>query len=113
VRFELGRWHKDFLDSCIMEGLATVFERDYAKVDPLWGRYDPAETADWLTEIQAADNALDFYEYMFKHPDGRRWIGYKVGCYIVDAAKQNSKKSVLELTRLECSEILGLAEIEV
>ena len=109
ARYESGLWHKTFLDSCIMEGLATVFERDFAKSKPLWGKYDD-EVKQWLQEI--LDNEVDFYEYMYKHSDGRRWIGYKVGTYLIDEAIKKSGKSVIELTKLECNQIKQLVGIE-
>ena len=41
-----------FMDHVITEGMATVFERDVAGVDPPWGKY-PDEVADWVTELMA------------------------------------------------------------
>jgi uncharacterized protein YjaZ len=48
---------------------------------------------------------------MFTHTDGRKWIGYKVGTYIIDQAMKNSGKSVIELTQMECVDILKLAKV--
>ena len=111
VRYESSLWHKDFTDSCIMEGLATVFERDYGKSKPLYGHYKVAESKKWLKEITAFKDNYNWGDYMFKHPDGRRWIGYKVGTFIIDESIKNSGKSILDLTLLECVEIRNLAKI--
>lgn len=111
ARWHKPIWHKSFLDSCIMEGLATVFERDFAKSQPLWGKY-PKEVLEWLEEIKEQGKFIDRDQYMFKHKDGRRWIGYKVGTYIIDQAVKNSGKSVIELTQMECEDVLKLAQLE-
>lgn len=110
ARYENGIYHKSFIDSCIMEGLATVFEREFAKYRPLYGEYDATEVEAWLEEIMNQAD-VDHYQYMFRHEDGRRWIGYKVGTFLVDEAMKNSGKSVQELTRLECDEIFKLAAV--
>ena len=112
-----ARWHKlidhkTFLDNCVMEGLATAFARDYADEKALWGDY-PAEVTNWLQEIIDKNDMFSWSNYSFTHPDGRKWIAYKVGTYIIDQAKHNSGKSVIELTQLECAEILKLAKINV
>lgn len=112
ARFEIGRYHSKFLDSCVLEGLATAFERDYADAEPPYGDYDHDQAEQWLKEIIDANEKVDHYEYMFRRSDGSRWIGYKVGTYIVDQAAEKSGKSILELTNLESSEILNLAGID-
>lgn len=111
ARFHKKIWHKTFLDSCIMEGLATVFERDYADDKAPWADY-PKEVSAWIEEIIKKNDMFNWRHYSFSHPDGRRWIAYKVGTYIIDQAMKNSGKSVVELTQMECSEILKLADID-
>ena len=111
ARYENEIYHVSFIDKCILEGLATVFEREYAKYRPLYGEYDPANMDAWLAEIMDEDTRIDYYQYMFRHDDGRRWIGYKVGTYLIDEAMKNSGKSVIELTLLECAQILKLAGV--
>lgn len=111
ARFEAGIFHPTFLDSCIMEGLATVFERDRAECQPLWGLYKPEEAEVWLQEIIAQGDNVPHYPYMYRHNDGRRWIGYKVGTYLIDKVLKASGKSIEELTILECGEIKRLAGV--
>lgn len=113
ARYNLdGIWHAKFLDSCIMEGLATVFTREYTKEDAAWAKY-PKEVAAWIDEIIAKNDAFPWPSYSYSHPDGRKWIAYKVGTYIVDEAMKNSGKNSIELTQMTCSEILELAKIDV
>ena len=111
ARYNQGIWHETLLEQAIMEGLATVFERDYAHVDPLWGKYDKAEAELWFREISEMKGGFKWDEYMYKHSDGRQWIGYKTGTYIVDEAIKYSGKSVIDLTKMQCSEILKLAKL--
>jgi uncharacterized protein YjaZ len=110
-RFNQGLYHPEFLDRCIFEGLATVFERDKAGAEPLYGEYDAEECRVWLEEIEAEFSDDMNYEYMFQHKDGRKWIGYKVGTWIVDEALKHSKKNIMQLTELDCTEIRGLAKV--
>ena len=111
ARFDIPIWHKTFLDLCVMEGLATVFEREYADFDGPWGKYPGQQVERWIQEIKKNEKNLSYDEYMYKHPDGRRWIGYKVGTYLIDEAIRNSGKTVIELTKLECQDILKLAKV--
>ncbi|HSX28119.1 MAG TPA: DUF2268 domain-containing putative Zn-dependent protease [Candidatus Saccharimonadales bacterium] len=110
ARYAIPIWHKSFLDSCLMEGLATVFERDRAGSKPLYGIYDLSEVTDWLRELQEGNPESRWQEYMFRHGDGRRWIGYKVGTYLIDEALQRSGKSIEALTLMECQDILKAAQ---
>lgn len=112
ARYNIPIFHVNFLDNCILEGLATVFERDYGDSKPPYGEY-PGNVADWLREIIDANDMFSWQEYSFNHPDGRRWITYKVGTYIVDQAIKYSGKTVIELTQMECANILALAKIDV
>jgi uncharacterized protein YjaZ len=113
ARFNAVEWSTDssFINYCIIEGLATVFERDYTGYNPPWGEYKESETKDWVKEIKGLGNNYVWSQYMFLHPDGRKWIGYKTGTYIVDQALKNSKKTISELTKLEYKEILKLANL--
>ena len=113
ARYEQGLWHETFIDSCIMEGLAVVMEREHAQATPLYGQYDQGVVHSWIQEINKAGNDINHYSYMFKHPDGRRWIGYKVGTYLIDEAMKRTGKKIEELTGLQCSEIIMLSGIKI
>ena len=110
ARFNIPIWHKTFIESCVLEGLATVFTRDYANEDAKWAKY-PKNVKEWLKEIVSKKNQIDYGQYMYAHTDGRKWVGYKVGTYIIDQAMKNSGKTVIELTKLECKDILKLSKV--
>lgn len=112
ARYNIPIFHHSFLDSCVMEGLATVFAREYAGDDALWS-HQVENVSNWIKEIIEQGANININDYMYSHPDGRRWIGYKVGTYIVDKAIKNSEKSVVDLTQMECLDILKLAKINI
>ena len=90
------------------EGLATVFERDFGDAPTPWGAYPP-EVADWVTELLALPVDASQSDWMSRHPDGRRWIGYKAGTYLVDQAVRASGKSALELISMSTEDLLAIA----
>jgi hypothetical protein len=46
---------------------------------------------------------------MNRHPDGRRWIGYKVGTSLADRARQASGLSLAELATVPTEQIVSWA----
>ncbi|MEJ0073784.1 MAG: DUF2268 domain-containing putative Zn-dependent protease [Candidatus Saccharibacteria bacterium] len=108
ARWNSVAYDERFIASVTFEGLATVFEREYAHYQPLYGKYEDDDTMrEWFAELEQADwdeRAVLF----FGNPDGRRWIGYKTGAWLIDKAMKNSGKSVIELTGLPHDEIVSL-----
>lgn len=96
------------VEHAITEGMATAFERDFAGAKPLWGQY-PDDVAEWAAELLALPADAARTEWLFRHPDGRRWIGYKVGTYWVDRAKAQTGRSAANLVSVPSQEILSLA----
>ena len=81
-----------FMDAVVAEGLATAFARDTTGTTDPWGAY-PKDVAAWVKELMALPNTgatwSRYNEWMFRHPDGRQWIGYRAGTYIADRAMNN------------------------
>lgn len=100
------------LNSVVFEGLATVFEMEYARATPLYGAYQGEPVEEWLAELAGKTHA-DYEQYFFDHPDGRRWIGYKVGTWLVREAMRRSGKGVVELTRMAWRDIIKAAGKDV
>lgn len=90
------------------EGLATVFERDVAQMSAPWGKYPP-EVGAWTKELLALPSETSSRPWMSRHPDGRRWIGYKVGTYVAERAMRASNKSAAELVHTSTADVLRLA----
>jgi hypothetical protein len=106
---EPGRSGRSLVDAAVNEGLATVFEREFGGAPTPWGSY-PADVAGWAQELLALPNDAPREHWMFRHPDGRRWIGYKVGTYLVDRAVRRSGRSIVDLAGVPTETILAWAE---
>lgn len=106
-----GQPYTTFMHPVVCEGLATVFERNAGGSQPLWGEY-PDDVRAWVTELQALPASAPYRTWMFQHPDGRRWIGYRAGTYIADRAIAASGRSAAELAETPTDDILDLAGIK-
>jgi hypothetical protein len=96
------------VDHAINEGLAAAFERDFGGARAPWGVYSP-DVADWTREFLALPADAPRAQWMFKHPDGRRWIGFKVGAYLADRASRTSGLSVAELAQVPTERVIAWA----
>jgi hypothetical protein len=96
------------IDEVITEGMATVFERDFAGVSPPWGVY-PTNVTDWVSEILALppDASRDYWLRKV-HPDGRRWIGMRAGAYLVDRATKASGTSAADLVSTSTANVMDM-----
>lgn len=99
-----------FMDGVVSEGLATAFERDCGGRQPPWGDY-PEEVRTWVQELLILPLSAPYYQWMFQHPDGRRWIGYRAGTYVADRAIAASGRSAAELVLTPTDEILKIAGV--
>ena len=99
------------MDSVIMEGLATAFERDFAGVSPPWGQY-PDEVAIWVDELVMQPPTASRRDWLYRHPDGRRWIGMRAGTYLVDRAMKTLNRTSADLAATPTAEILAAARSE-
>jgi hypothetical protein len=97
-------------DRVVTEGLATAFERDFAKVDPPWGQAPPDPIA-WTREVLAQPETAAQDAWMIRHPDGRRWIGMRVGTFAADRASKASGRSSAQLVFAPTAEVLRLANV--
>jgi hypothetical protein len=96
------------MDHVVNEGLATVFERDFGGMPTPWGDY-PGDVEQWFRELMALPPGEAREPWMFRHPDGRRWIGYKVGAFLVDRAARASGKAPAELATMTTQQVIALA----
>jgi len=108
VRYAAAGGPASLVEHAVTEGMATAFERDFAGATPLWGLY-PENVAEWATELLALPAETPRTEWLFRHSDGRRWMGYKIGTYWVDQARAQSGKSALDLVAMSASEVLTLS----
>lgn len=102
---------QDWYDGSVFEGLATVFERE-SGYSPPFGEYPEDEIESWARELfaQPVDDTFDHWK--FQHPDGRRWISYRVGAWVVDRAVARSGRSAADLVWEPTRSIVELAGLE-
>ena len=110
VRWSAAEPHS-IVDHALFEGMATVFERDFAGVTTPWADY-PENVDDWAREIRNLPADASSRDWLYSHPDGRRWIGFKVGTYWVDSAVKRSRRSSADLATTPTRDILALLENE-
>jgi hypothetical protein len=90
----------------IGEGLATAFARDTAGANEPWAVYDPAVISSWAAELlRQPITPADMSGWKFRHPDGRQWIAYRVGTWIVDSLRDLTGQSPADLVWTPASEI--------
>ncbi len=92
--------------AAVNEGLATVFAEKYSQYSEAWSQ-TPDNIDSWVKEVlDLPVNAPYNIWMMGAHPDGRNYIGYKVGKYIVQEAIKQSKHSIVTLSQYSPFEIL-------
>ena len=108
-----GEPRTSFMDVVVSEGMATAFARDFADIPPLWSDY-PNDVAGWVDELLALPMSAfgSYQQWMIRHPDGRRWIGYRAGTYLIDQAMSASGLSAADLVLTPTDEVLVLAGVK-
>jgi uncharacterized protein YjaZ len=99
------------VERAVNEGLATAFERDFGGAPTPWGAY-PVEVGAWTRELLALAPGTSSHEWMYEHPDGRRWVGFKVGTYLADRAVRESGLSLAQLAVEPTEKIIALAKVQ-
>ncbi len=106
------------LEATVSEGLATVYEKmnskgheiphaDYSNLEEFLGKY---RTRDKNDDATYNHNSW-FFGFDPKYP---KFLGYKVGTYIIDEAlKNNPKISIQQMTTMKAEEIIKLSGIEL
>ena len=93
----------------VNEGLAVVFTEIYTgNINDVNSYTEEADN--WVKEILSLPPDASYAQWvMGEHPDGRTYIGYRTGNFLVRRAINNSGKSILELSNLMPNEIIKLA----
>jgi len=96
-------------NAMVNEGLAVAFTEIYTGNINEVNTY--TEEADkWVKEILALPLDASYSDWvMGEHPDGRTYIGYRTGNFLVRKAMIKSRRSILELSELMPNEIIKLA----
>ncbi|HEY5689497.1 MAG TPA: DUF2268 domain-containing putative Zn-dependent protease [Yeosuana sp.] len=96
-------------NAMVNEGLAVAFTEIYTgNINEVNAYTDEADK--WVKEILALPLDASYSDWvMGEHPDGRTYIGYRTGNFLVRKAMIKSRKSILELSELMPNEIIKLA----
>lgn len=100
----------DVIEHAVTEGMATAFERDFGGANRPWGEHPP-EGSGWEAELLALPTDAPNRAWLFAHPDGRRWIGYRTGTAWVDRATAKSGRTSADLVATPTAEVLSLAGV--
>lgn len=100
-------YNPDPVGSAIEEGLSVIFEQDISGEEVPWGKHeDDVTMRKWFDEISKLPADVRDYEYLIDHPDGRRWIIYKTGTWIIQKILDDGKLKFNDLVRMPHQEIL-------
>ena len=96
-------------NAMVNEGLAVAFTEIYTgNINEVNAYTDEADN--WVKEILALPLDASYSDWvMGEHPDGRTYIGYRTGNFLVRKAMIKSGKTILELGELMPNEIIKLA----
>jgi len=96
-------------NAMVNEGLAVAFTEIYTgNINEVNAYTDEADN--WVSEILELPLDANYSDWvMGEHPDGRTYIGYRTGNYLVNKAMNKSGKNILELSELMPDEIIKLA----
>ena len=107
------------IESSIYEGMATIFEREYAGITQQYGDYHQTTEENllyWTKELKKI-NAKEFADektysaWKYYHPKLKeRWIAYRVGTWIVDQVLTRYGLSILDLSTKTAAEIMRMYE---
>lgn len=106
-----GSTRNGLIDQVVTEGLATAFERDFAGVGRPWALY-PDDASEWVKELLSQPSTANRDEWLFRHPDGRRWVGLRAGTYLVDQAMKNTGRTSADLVSTSAADLLRMARVD-
>jgi len=120
ARFRSVGYGDTLLEAIVSEGIASVFEKEQWKtIVPPWTKFDEKEIANLLKIIRKRDKKKDkgyIHAEWFFGRGGKlpRWMGYKVGTYIVELVRKNFPEiSWQKLTKMKAGEVIKKSGIKI
>jgi len=105
------------IDNALYEGMATVFEREYAGVFEPYGDYrqiSEEKLKQWIEELRKlnaevfADEEV-YSKWKFYHPELKeRWIAYRTGTWLVDEVLKKKGLTIMDLRTKKAADVLSL-----
>lgn len=113
----IGHINRTLLDSIVSEGLANIFaEEMWPEFKAPWNEHAHEEIRPFIKLLKKEKNNKKYShdEWFFGLGKKPRWIGYKLGSYIIQSAKKaNPGLSAQDMTRLETNEIVKLSGLKI
>ena len=104
------------INSLVSEGLATVFEQEQLPgYQPKYGRYQRRVIHTWLPAVRREKWSRNYDYLAWFHGKGKpRWLGYKIGTYIIDHVKaRHPRRTARTLARESVRNILKLSGVKL
>ena len=112
----VGR-HKTLLDAVVFEGVANTFaEEQWPMFAPPWTQYSEQEMIPFLKILKKQGQSENYShdEWFFGRGKKPRWIGYKLGSYIIRSAKErNEGLTALKVAKVDTKEIATLSKLDL
>ena len=103
------------LETMISEGLATVFaEEQWPQFKAPWGRYTKKQIKKFIRLTKKEKNNKKYSHDVWFYGKGKpRWLGYKLGAFIIRSVKKhNSKLNAAKIMNMNAQKILKLGKIK-
>lgn len=108
---------KNLLEAIVAEGLADVFAEEYwPKFKAPWSVYQQTKIQPFLKNLRNEKNSRKYSHNDWFFGTGRypRWLGYKLGSYIVQSAKEKNRNlTALKMTKMTANKVVKLSGISI
>jgi uncharacterized protein YjaZ len=119
ARWRTTGYGASLIEAVISEGLASAFEKDqWREFTAPWLKWREKEIKDYLKVLKGKQNeinsAYNHNEWFFGKGKLPKWIGYKLGTYIIESVRNNYPKlSWCELNKMKAELIIEKSGIEI
>lgn len=107
----------NLLEAIIAEGLADVFAGEYwSKFKAPWSIYQQKKIQQFLKSLRSEKSSRKYShnDWFFGTGKYPRWLGYKLGSYIVQSAKEKNRNlTALKMTKMTANKIMKLSGISI
>lgn len=108
---------KNLLEAIVAEGLADLFaEEHWSKFKAPWSTYQQKKIQPFLKSLKNEKNSRKYShsDWFFGTGKYPRWLGYKLGRYIAQSAKEKKRNlAVLKMTKMTANKIVKLSGISI
>lgn len=107
------------LEAAVHEGVASIFEREYAGSEPEYVQYDSNKTTQWYgqlklvaPEIYFEESGETFRKFAFHDPeDGEDWKVYKTGVWLVEKFMYAKNLKIIDMIDIPAKDVIQFYEM--